>query len=152
LTAAEAWWRRALHLDPSNQRAQECLRLIAGTKSQSTHAVQPRSPSGSNPLTSSSPQNTHVERPRPPSGSSLLTSASPSGASPPVAPRLDSFARAALSSGASVPASRPQSSPALRKPSGLTPPPENLEAQLFGDDSSALTQTNVSARPLDLRN
>lgn len=29
LAAAEAWWRRALYLDPTHARAQECLRLLA---------------------------------------------------------------------------------------------------------------------------
>lgn len=29
LAAAEAWWQRALYLDPANVRAQECLRLLA---------------------------------------------------------------------------------------------------------------------------
>lgn len=33
LAAAEAWWRRALELDPSNQRAHECLRLLQRTSS-----------------------------------------------------------------------------------------------------------------------
>src|SRR5258708_25828162 len=32
VAAAEAWWKRALYLDPGNQRAQECIRLIAAER------------------------------------------------------------------------------------------------------------------------
>lgn len=40
LTAAEAWWERALYLEPSNMRAQECLRLLARTMG-AAHASPP---------------------------------------------------------------------------------------------------------------
>ena len=33
LGAAEAWWRRALELEPENQRALECLKLLSKTSS-----------------------------------------------------------------------------------------------------------------------
>ena len=47
LSAAEAWWRRALELDPGNERAKACLRLLENTSS--TGFVQDswaRNPSG----------------------------------------------------------------------------------------------------------
>ena len=47
-TAADAWWQRALEIDPSNTRAQECLRLLS--KSSSTGLESGDLPHGTDDL------------------------------------------------------------------------------------------------------
>ncbi|MCA9556350.1 MAG: hypothetical protein KC933_40370, partial [Myxococcales bacterium] len=49
--AAEAWWQRAVEIDPRNSRAHECLRLLNKTSSTGfkTDAVNPFAPSPSSP-------------------------------------------------------------------------------------------------------
>ena len=42
--AADAWWRRALEIDPTNTRAQECLRLLSKSSSTGIDAVRPPEP------------------------------------------------------------------------------------------------------------
>src|SRR5689334_18144054 len=94
LAAAEAWWKRALYLDPKNTRAVECLRLLArstgkpapGPEPQPASRVKtpvPRPVQKTGPLprmTSQSPQSTQGAMsmsPRPDGAYKSLTKATP---------------------------------------------------------------------------